>query len=985
MPDPVADVLRTVQTSDRLRAAAWDAAYASDDPDQVAERLRALPIGDNARAKLWDARFAEQAPTTVQAATAAPPAPPNDARMQSPGQYLHDTLANVPRDIWEQGSGLVTGTGNLLATTARATGEVGSDIGNFIREVVGLETNYGGHENLQALGSIPGAVAEHYGQYLDPNARAERVREHPVGTALDLLPVGAGLKAGARGAAMATRQGAQAVRNAPAAAAAKAVDVAIAIKTGRPMAAVRGAMGGGPVNAARRGISEMLAGKADDVTVSPSPVVHPAPESTPTPAASAAPAESVASAPAISAPSTPAASPESAGVRPSQSTLSPQRIQNELGIQARRQSVRLSQEQYAEATALVNQGQSPAEAVAQVAKNPQAAVQTTAAVESPQAPATTGKIPKRSRLTADEADEYLRLLEKGMTHQEAVSQLMDQRKLATKLGTMTPDTMRERVARRLSRDNRTASEGPQEATSPQNTPAAPPAPVEPVAPPVEPAPPVAAAPVPQTVEPAAPTPAVAAPEPPVAVRRSRRDRRPVPKPKSFLVSYKVQAGGHGDVTTGYIVNAPDEAAARAIAVGEGKNVVSVTPDKGQVGRPMKPKPSAPPAQAEPQAAAPTPAPQMEAKAAPPAAKAPETPKPDPLTTPDSSPEYLAALEKSRAASKAFTEVQRKYRAGEIADEVYLAERKAYNESNQAFDKAVETEQRRGLSPGQPVPFKTAGDRMRAATRKLDAADAAYNNRTPQQDPKALRDAQEQAKAEWLDARDIVNRVGDGGSPADIPKQSFEPAPVVKPAKTTVTKAAKKAITPAAAAQQVKAQVEKVIDLQGAKGAADVQKRVIAALEEELSAAAEKSGFNELTYQPHGKEGSIYADGKLIGRHDQFGDLTIRGLADEEVKIESMYREWKGMTPATRRADVLSRAANSLAKEKITVQIPGDGTFTVNRNPAAIRGVLDRLKSGGTSPWRGLVAGEKPKPKPKPRTFPPDVFPDRPWTKWENYD
>jgi len=56
--DPIADILRTVQTSDRVRAAAWDAAYGSDDPDEVANRLRALPIGNSARAKLWDARFA---------------------------------------------------------------------------------------------------------------------------------------------------------------------------------------------------------------------------------------------------------------------------------------------------------------------------------------------------------------------------------------------------------------------------------------------------------------------------------------------------------------------------------------------------------------------------------------------------------------------------------------------------------------------------------------------------------------------------------------------------------------------------------------------------------------------------------------------------------------------------------------------------------------------------------------------------------------
>jgi hypothetical protein len=73
MPDPVADILRTVQTSDRLRAAAWDAAYSSDDPDEVATRLRALPIGDNARSKLWDARFSKTSEAPAQEPTSDDP------------------------------------------------------------------------------------------------------------------------------------------------------------------------------------------------------------------------------------------------------------------------------------------------------------------------------------------------------------------------------------------------------------------------------------------------------------------------------------------------------------------------------------------------------------------------------------------------------------------------------------------------------------------------------------------------------------------------------------------------------------------------------------------------------------------------------------------------------------------------------------------------------------------------------------------------
>jgi hypothetical protein len=53
--DPVADYLRTVNTSNRARAAAWDAVHASSDDDAKA-RLQQLPFNDDVRANLWDLR-----------------------------------------------------------------------------------------------------------------------------------------------------------------------------------------------------------------------------------------------------------------------------------------------------------------------------------------------------------------------------------------------------------------------------------------------------------------------------------------------------------------------------------------------------------------------------------------------------------------------------------------------------------------------------------------------------------------------------------------------------------------------------------------------------------------------------------------------------------------------------------------------------------------------------------------------------------------
>lgn len=64
--DPVADFLRSLNTSDRVRAAAWDAVYAPDDADAQA-RLQALPFSDDMRAQLWDLRMGGTLSGTPQA------------------------------------------------------------------------------------------------------------------------------------------------------------------------------------------------------------------------------------------------------------------------------------------------------------------------------------------------------------------------------------------------------------------------------------------------------------------------------------------------------------------------------------------------------------------------------------------------------------------------------------------------------------------------------------------------------------------------------------------------------------------------------------------------------------------------------------------------------------------------------------------------------------------------------------------------------
>lgn len=70
-----------------------------------------------------------------------------------------------------------------------------------------------------------------------------------------------------------------------------------------------------------------------------------------------------------------------------------------------------------------------------------------------------------------------------------------------------------------------------------------------------------------------------------------------------------------------------------------------------------------------------------------------------------SAEYLAALEESRVASRAFTEATRKYRAREIDDETFIAAKKQHDVAAAAFDQAAEAEERRGKKAGRTTLFQ----------------------------------------------------------------------------------------------------------------------------------------------------------------------------------------------------------------------------------------------------------------------------------------
>lgn len=76
MPAEVEAYLRSLNTSDRARAAAWDAVYAVKDDAAAQQMLASLPFSDDVKATLWDARKGmapEVAPQPAAPAESEPP------------------------------------------------------------------------------------------------------------------------------------------------------------------------------------------------------------------------------------------------------------------------------------------------------------------------------------------------------------------------------------------------------------------------------------------------------------------------------------------------------------------------------------------------------------------------------------------------------------------------------------------------------------------------------------------------------------------------------------------------------------------------------------------------------------------------------------------------------------------------------------------------------------------------------------------------
>jgi hypothetical protein len=211
--------------------------------------------------------------------------------------------------------------------------------------------------------------------------------------------------------------------------------------------------------------------------------------------------------------------------------------------------------------------------------------------------------------------------------------------------------------------------------------------------------------------------------------------------------------------------------------------------------------------------------------------------------------------------------------------------------------------------------------------------------------------------------------------APEPTPTLEPAsaPAAKPKRAVKAKATV-VDTPPAAADTPAAAAERVIDVAGAKTGKDVQGRVISALTEELANAQQAAKFSTIEFSPSaGKTygyGRVMMDGQPVAAVDKYGKInwlddspaytTAQGkrVAAESTHANiSLEGRMDEKTPGQIAREATAKVAQAVGQENgagmLRVQIPGDGTFTVPRNPHAIGELIRRLSAGGPSIWQGV--------------------------------
>lgn len=167
MPDAAADYLKTLHTSDRARAAAWDAVYATDDAD-AQSRLDQLPFSQAVKADLWDIRKG----ASVSGGSAPRAATAEEFMDPQPQGPQGSALRRGAAGAWEFlnpvtiASGLYQAVTNPIDTVMAAGGQMGEQWGKAGEAF--QQGRYGEAVARGAAGTIPllGPAAAQTGDYI---------------------------------------------------------------------------------------------------------------------------------------------------------------------------------------------------------------------------------------------------------------------------------------------------------------------------------------------------------------------------------------------------------------------------------------------------------------------------------------------------------------------------------------------------------------------------------------------------------------------------------------------------------------------------------------------------------------------------------------------------------------------------------------------------------------------------------------------------
>lgn len=205
------------------------------------------------------------------------------------------------------------------------------------------------------------------------------------------------------------------------------------------------------------------------------------------------------------------------------------------------------------------------------------------------------------------------------------------------------------------------------------------------------------------------------------------------------------------------------------------------------------------------------------------------------------------------------------------------------------------------------------------------------------------------------------------SSAPDPVASAPPEPVAptakarkprapKPAKVETVQAAPE--PPVEASAKVSDHIERVIETEGVKAASEIHRRVLAALDEELKAV--EPNAPKIEYRAHGTysgkpHGTVYA---TVGEETMNFDVqhgALRWSKYGDKKGEHVMSFDRNATHAQIKPQAELAISKLLGEGKqIKLKIPGDGNFTIERTPAAIRATIQRIKAGGPVLWNNIA-------------------------------